>query len=163
MADEPFVLTPLTAPLGAEVANIDLSQSMDDATFERLYAAWLEHKVLFFRDQDLTLEQHKRFARRFGDFQSPGFVPTLPDHPEVKRQAQPSKLGIEANIVCHSDDLFLEVPSKGSLLWALEVPEKGGDTAWCDMELAYEGLSDVMSRHRRYASPVLRRNQLDSR
>jgi taurine dioxygenase len=73
-------------------------------------------------------------------------VPTLPDHPEIRRQEQPSEMGIEANIVWHSDDIFLEVPSKGSLLWALEVPEKGGDTVWCDMELAYEGLSDTMKR-----------------
>ena len=144
MAAEPFVLTPLTAPLGANVSRIDLSESLDDATFERLHAAWLEHKVLFFRDQNLTPEQHKNFAHRFGEFQPPGFVPTLPDHPEIRHQEQPSKMGIEANIVWHSDDLFLDVPSKGSLLWALEVPEKGGDTAWCDMELAYEELSDTM-------------------
>ena len=146
MADEPFVLTPLTAPLGAEVSNIDLSEPLDDASFERLHAAWIEHKVLFFRDQELTPEQHKNFAHRFGEFQPPGFVPTLPDHPEVRRQEQPSEMGIEANIVWHSDDVFLEIPSKGSLLWALEVPEKGGDTVWCDMELAYEGLSNTMKR-----------------
>ena len=146
MADEPFVLTPLTAPLGAEVSNIDLSEPLDDASFERLHAAWIQHKVLFFRGQELTPEQHKNFAHRFGEFQPPGFVPTLPDHPEVRRQEQPSEMGIEANIVWHSDDVFLEIPSKGSLLWALEVPEKGGDTVWCDMELAYEGLSDTMKR-----------------
>lgn len=144
MADKPFVLTPLTAPLGAEVSNIDLSEPLDDASFERLHAAWIEHKVLFFRDQELTPEQHKNFAHRFGEFQPPGFVPTLPDHPEVRRQEQPTEMGIEANIVWHSDDVFLEIPSKGSLLWAIEVPKKGGDTAWCDMELAYEGLSDTM-------------------
>jgi len=144
MADKPFVLTPLTAPLGAEVSNIDLSEPLDDASFERLHAAWIEHKVLFFRDQELTPEQHKNFAHRFGEFQPPGFVPTLPDHPEVRRQEQPTEMGIEANIVWHSDDVFLEIPSKGSLLWAIEVPKKGGDTTWCDMELAYEGLSDTM-------------------
>ena len=144
MTEQNFVVKPLTAPLGAEIDGIDLAASIDDATFDHLHAAWLEHKVLFFRNQELTPEQHKAFARCFGDFQPPGFVPTLPDHPEIRFQEQPSKSGIEANIVWHSDDLFLEVPSKGSILWAIDVPEKGGDTVWVDMELAYEDLSHTM-------------------
>ena len=144
MAEQQFLVRPLTAPLGAEISGIDLAAPLNDAHFDRLQEAWIEHKVLFFRDQELTPEQHKAFARRFGEFQPPGFVPTLPDHPEIRRQEQPSEMGIEANIVWHSDDLFLEVPSKGSILWALEVPEQGGDTVWCDMQLAYEGLSETM-------------------
>lgn len=134
----------MTSPLGAEVQDLDISQTLDESTVEKLTEAWVEHKVLFFRDQELTPDQHKQFAQYFGEFQGPGFVPTLPDHPEVKRQEQPNKTNLSANIIWHTDDIFNDIPSKASILYALDVPERGGDTLWCDLEAAFDALSDTM-------------------
>lgn len=144
MSAETMTIEPMTAPLGAVVHGLDISQPLAEDTVAKLTEAWLEYKVLFFRDQDLTPEQHKQFAHYFGEFQAPGFIPTLPDHPEVKRQEQPNKVNLSANIIWHTDDIFYDNPSKGSVLYALDVPERGGDTLWCDLEAAYEALSDTM-------------------
>ena len=144
MPEQEFTIHSMTAPLGAEVQGLDISQPLDDLTVEQLTEAWIEHKVLFFRDQELTPDQHKQFAHYFGEFQAPGFVPTLPDHPEVKRQEQPNKTNLSANIIWHTDDIFNVIPSKASVLYALDVPERGGDTLWCDLEAAFDALSDTM-------------------
>jgi len=144
MPSQPINVEPMTSVLGAEVSGIDLAEPLDESELASLYDIWVKHKVLFFRDQELTPEQHKAFAANFGEFQAPGFVPTLPDYPEVKYQEQPNKTGVEGNIVYHSDDLFLDVPSKASVLYALDVPERGGDTVWVDMQAAYDALSDTM-------------------
>ena len=144
MSNQEFTIHPMTAPLGAEIHGLDISEPLEDATAEKLRTAWVEYKVLFFREQELTPDQHKQFAHYFGEFQAPGFVPTLPDHPEVKRQEQPNKTNLSANIIWHTDDIFNDIPSNGSVLYALDVPERGGDTLWCDLEAAYEALSDTM-------------------
>ena len=61
-----LTITPFSAPLGAEVTGIDLRQSLDKDTIDRIYAAWLDHLVLVFRDQELSKDQQVEFAAQFG-------------------------------------------------------------------------------------------------
>lgn len=136
----------LGSTLGAEVTGVDLSQSLNEATIKEIRTAWLDHLVLFFRDQDITPEQHKAFALYFGEFQKPGFVPTLENDPHIKVQEYDKYSQIGSDITWHADDTFAEIPSKCSVLYALDVPDAGGDTIWANMQAAYEALSEPVQK-----------------
>ena len=133
-------IKPLTGALGAEVHGVQLSELSADE-FDAIETAWLEHLVLFFRDQQLTPEQHIAFAEHFGPAQKPGFVPTLDEYPQIRRQEYDESTQIGNDVTWHTDDTFLDVPSKGSVLYALDVPATGGDTVWVNARRAYEALS----------------------
>jgi taurine dioxygenase len=137
----PFELSPLTPRIGAEIGGMDLSCDVDDATLKGLRAALLDRKVLFFRDQNITTEQHLAFARRFGELEVHPFAPHKPGYPEVLAITHDEKNPGKEN-AWHSDVTWRLEPSLGSILRALEVPPVGGDTLFSDMYAAYEGLSD---------------------
>jgi taurine dioxygenase len=139
-------LRPLSPTIGAEVHGIDLREPLDDGTFAELDKAFLDHKVLFFRDQDITSEQHVEFARHFGDLEVHPFVPHKKDQPEVMVLLHDENRRGTEN-AWHSDVTWRLEPSLGSILRAVEVPEVGGDTLFADMEAAFEGL-DVKTRER---------------
>jgi taurine dioxygenase len=139
-------LRPLAGALGAEVAGADLAE-LDDATFAEIHAAWLEHQVLFFRDQDLTPEQHKAFGRRFGPLQVHPFLHSR------KAEGHPEIVVLESNaerpVVAagwHTDVTFSETPPMASILRGVEVPAWGGDTMWASTTRAYDALSSTMKR-----------------
>jgi taurine dioxygenase len=134
-------LRPLAGALGAVVSGVDLRE-LDDATFAELHAAWLEHQVLFFRDQDLSPDQHKAFGRRFGELQVHPFLRSRrdEDHPEiVVLESDESRPYVAAG--WHTDVTFLPNPPLASILRAVDVPEWGGDTMWSSCGAAYEALS----------------------
>jgi len=140
-------VAPIAGALGAEVHGVNLAEPMDDATFEQMQQAFLEHCVLFFRDQDINPEQHKRFASRFGTLNIHPFIAGLPEHPEVMEFVkEPNESGYNVGGTWHSDTTFLAEPALGSLLYAHEVPPYGGDTIFANMYLAYETLSPAMQR-----------------
>ena len=132
---------PLSPTVGAEINGVSLSEPMDEATFDEVHRALLEYKVIFFRDQDITPEQHVAFARRFGALETHPFVPHREGHPEVMVLKKNEQIGGYEN-VWHSDVTWRLEPSLGSVLLAREVPSVGGDTLFCDMYAAYEGLSE---------------------
>ncbi len=134
---------PLSPTIGAEISGVSLAGTIDDATFEEIHRALLEYKVIFFRDQDMMPEQHVAFARRFGDLETHPFVPHRDGHPQVMVLKKNDKIGGYEN-VWHSDVTWRREPSLGSVLLAREVPPLGGDTLFCDMYAAYEGLSDAV-------------------
>jgi taurine dioxygenase len=138
-----ITIQPLSGSFAAEIGGVNLGEPLDDATFDEVRRAWLDYKVVFFREQSLTPAQHRDFAARFGAFQPPGFVPVLDDYPEVRRQLVTPD-SVSKDVTWHTDDTFYEVPSKCSVLYALEVPKVGGDTVWSNLEAAYEALSDTM-------------------
>jgi taurine dioxygenase len=74
---------PLSPTIGAEITGLDLADELDDATFSELDKAFMEHKVLFFREQDITTAQHVATCRRFGELEVHPFVPGKPGFPEV--------------------------------------------------------------------------------
>ena len=137
----PFVVRPISPSIGAEIDGIDMAMPLDPATLAALRAALLERKVIFFRDQDITVEQHMAFGRQFGVLEINPFNPKLPDHPEViPLNHGPKSRGRENG--WHSDVTWSATPSMGSILRAVEVPTVGGDTLFADMCAAYDGLSD---------------------
>jgi taurine dioxygenase len=136
-----FALKPLSPTIGAEVTGIDLRAPVPAAVLGELRAALLEWKVLFFRDQDITTEQHIAFARLFGDLEVHPFAPQKPAYPEVLAITHNRERPGREN-TWHSDVTWRLQPSLGSILRSLEIPDVGGDTLFADMYAAYEGLSD---------------------
>lgn len=137
----PFTVSPLTPTIGAEILDIDLSRPLDEAALAALREVLLEWKVVFFRDQDITTEEHLAFARRFGELEVHPFAPHKEGHPEVLAIAHNRERPGQEN-KWHSDVTWRERPSLGSVLRAIEVPPVGGDTLFADMYAAYDGLSD---------------------
>ncbi len=137
---------PLSGSLGAEIHGLDLAQPLDAETFGQIERAFLDHLVLFFRGQELTPAQQVAFAARFGPVGRYPLAEPIPEHPDiiavVKEPGQTTNFGG----VWHSDTAYLETPSLGSLLYAKEVPARGGDTLFANMYLAYEGLSSGLRR-----------------
>ena len=139
-------LTPLTPAIGAEVAGVDLTQPLDDVTIAALRAAWLRHLVLFFRDQELTFEQHKALGRRFGPLHIHPAAPKDAEHPEILVVHGDDKVEFVAGSLWHSDVSCDVEPPMASMLRVVQVPSSGGDTLFASMYAAYEGLSDRMQR-----------------
>lgn len=132
----------LSPSVGAEIDRIDLSRPL--ASHEKLAIdeALGRHGVVFFRDQNLTPDQHIRFAAQFGPININRFFKSIDGHPEIAEvRKEPHQ---EANIggLWHTDHSYDQIPAKGSILYALEVPEVGGDTLFASMYAAYEHLSD---------------------
>ncbi|MDK2754208.1 MAG: TauD/TfdA family dioxygenase [Pseudomonadota bacterium] len=131
---------PLSSAVGAEVSGVDLVDC-DGPTFIEIHRAFLNHHVLFFRDQELSLESHKAFGRRFGSLNvHPQYVP-LDGHPEILPIVKEADAEHNIGGVWHSDITFLERPALGSILYAIDVPATGGDTLFANQELAFEELS----------------------
>jgi taurine dioxygenase len=148
--DEPytrFTLTPIAPVIGAVVEGVSLADPVDDELFHQLNRALLEWKVIFFRDQDLTPKQQAAFAAHWGPLESHPFIGLRDDQreeaPEVVRLEKGPEFGGYEN-TWHSDVTWREVPSLGSVLRAIEVPENGGDTMWADMAAAYDFLPDFV-------------------
>ena len=135
---------PISGALGAEVEGVDLSEDMGNAVFSEIQKALHENLVIFFRDQNLTPDEQKKFGRRFGTLNiHPQYVP-LDGHPEILPVLKEPDETKNIGDVWHTDVSFLEQPSMGSLLYAHEVPTAGGDTMFANQYLAYETLSDGM-------------------
>lgn len=133
---------PVAGALGAEIHGVDLAQPLSAGTVAAIRAAWLEHLVIFFRGQALTPPQQLAFARAFGE---PMEYPQLKGLPECPLITPVVKLEHERHNfggVWHSDTTYLERPPMASMLYALEVPPRGGDTLFASQYLAYEKLSD---------------------
>lgn len=141
LASEDLTILPMTPTIGAEIEWGDLSRPLAASTVSALRQALLDWKVLFFRDQDITTEQHLAFARNFGELEVHPFAPHKPDYPEVLAITHDDESKGREN-TWHSDVTWRVEPSLGSVLRAVEVPPVGGDTLFADMYAAYDGLKD---------------------
>jgi taurine dioxygenase len=145
-------LRKLSYALGAEVCGVDVAQPMSEAFFGEIYEAFLDHGILLFRDQKITREQHIDFSRRFGELDRHDSLPRdrHPDYPEillVTNEPKPDGSPSDSRYTgrqWHSDLSFTPVPSLGSLLRGITIPDVGGDTVFANMYLAYESLSQGM-------------------
>jgi taurine dioxygenase len=144
----PFGLKRLTGALGAEVVGLDLAQPLTEEVIGAVSDALVRHKVLFFRDQHITRDQHLAFGRRFGPLEVHPFAKHFKGF--TNDNAQDEILVIESTAEkpiaadqWHSDVTFRLEPSLGSILRCRIAPEVGGDTLWANMAAAYEGLDDA--------------------
>ncbi|MSO93693.1 MAG: taurine dioxygenase [Rhodospirillales bacterium] len=136
---------PMSGALGAEICGVDLARDLDGETIAEIRRAFLEHLVICLRDQVLSVEQHKAFGRRFGALDVHPYVKPLDGHPEIIRIIkEPTDKQAFGGTNWHSDVPFFEAPSMGTILYAREVPPRDGDTAFANLYLGYEALSDGM-------------------
>lgn len=159
-----FSVLPHAEGIGAEVSGVDLSRPLEKDVFDAVSAAFRDHRLLVFRGQRLSVEQQIAFSERFG---------VLEDFPDPKDQADGHKTVLRVTNIdratgnikpvddpghksftlgtssWHIDSSFRTLPSKASMLYALEMPNEGGDTMFADTTLAYDTLS------------VTRRTELD--
>ncbi len=146
MAANGFEVRPISGSIGAEILGIDLSTEPGHNTIASIRQAWLDHGVIFFRDQDLPPAKFLALAKRFGDVVEYPFIKGIEGFPEiipvVKLEHEKSNFGG----IWHSDTAYLETPPMATMLVAREVPPRGGDTLFANMYLAYETLSDGMKR-----------------
>jgi taurine dioxygenase len=143
LAPSAVSFAPLSPTIGVEVAGIDLRDAQPDTTVAALREALVQWKVLFFRDQDITTEQHLAFARRFGALEVHPFAPSKPGYPEVLAITHDGESPGKEN-AWHSDVTWRVQPSLGSILLNRECPLVGGDTLFADMEAAYVGLPNAV-------------------
>ena len=137
---------PLSSALGAEIEGIDLAGGVSAAQFAGLRDAFRRYGVIFFRDQELTPEQHLAFAERWGAIDVNRFFKPVEGYPMIaevrKEPGQKENIGGS----WHTDHSYDQAPALGSILYAREVPEAGGDTLFASMYLAYETLSEGLKR-----------------
>jgi len=132
--------------LGAEISGVDLSRELGDEVIAAIRGALVEHQVIFFRDQELTPAQQTAFGARFGPLNVHPYVAGMPGHPEVMEIIKEPEDRINFGGGWHSDMSFLERPAIGSILYAVEVPEYGGDTLFASQAAAYDALSPGLQR-----------------
>ncbi|MGE0256608.1 MAG: TauD/TfdA dioxygenase family protein [Alphaproteobacteria bacterium] len=137
---------PIAGAIGAEIHGIDLSRPLDPAIVKAVRQAFLDHLVIFFRDQNLTAEQFLALARQFGQPVEYPFVKGIDGFPEIITVAKLEHEKVNFGGIWHSDTAYLLQPPMGTMLLAREVPPFGGDTLFANQYLAWETLSDGMKR-----------------
>jgi taurine dioxygenase len=138
---------PCTPSIGAQISGIDLTQPLGEATIDELKRALAEHQVIFFRDQRLDFESHKRFGQRFGELIIHSGVAGLPEHPQVVAIHADASSKYIAGENWHSDLTCNAEPPMGSILYLHTIPESGGDTLFASMYAAYDALSPRMKTY----------------
>jgi taurine dioxygenase len=137
-----LTVRPTSAAVGGEIEGLDLAAPLSPTTVEEIRRALGEHGVVFFRDQTLTPDQHVAFARRFGEINVNRFFKAVDGYPmiaEVRKEAGQTQ-NIGGN--WHTDHSYDEAPAMGSILYARELPDTGGDTLFASMYAAYDALSE---------------------
>lgn len=143
-----LTVRPLTGALGCEVSGVDLA-NLDDDGFAQVHAAFLQYSVVVFHDQKLDEAALAAFGRRFGKLEEEPFLPLRAETEGVYqlRGAGKNEQRLSTqNLGWHVDHSYQKNPSLGAVLYAVDVPEAGGDTLFANMMLAYEGLSQPMQQ-----------------
>jgi taurine dioxygenase len=146
MSNHGIEIRTLTPGIGAEIFGVDLAGPVSEGQYTAIRQALLDHCVIFFRDQQMTIEQHKAFGARFGKLHiHPNAPRAIAEHPEIlviKADANSKRVAGEN---WHSDVSCDPEPPMGSILHITQVPENGGgDTSFANMYAAYEALSPTM-------------------
>lgn len=132
---------PMTGGCGAEVLGVDLAD-LSNSDWHAVRDAYREFGVIFFRDQQLTPEDHIEFARRWGPIDVNRFFKADATHPEIAEVLKEPDQALNIGGGWHTDHSYDEVPAMGSVLVARELPASGGDTLFASMYAAYDNLSD---------------------
>jgi taurine dioxygenase len=164
-----ITVSPLSSSIGAEIGGVNIAEDLDDAVIAEIRQAWMDHLVIFFRDQDITdIERHKAFTKRFGElFIHPNYNLGQENAEMVFLTRMPGDQSA-AGESWHADTTMMANPPMAAILYALETPEWGGDTIFANQYMAYETLSDGMKKmlegmkavhnDSRVAGPLAKRN-----
>ncbi len=138
-------VTPLAAAMGAKISGVDIA-GLTDAQFADIADALWRHKMIYFRDQRMSHADQETFSRRFGEFGTDAYTTGVPGHPNVQPLVKEAETRVKMIFGegWHTDSPFLARPPAISMLHGVDVPPWGGDTIWCNTELAWEYLSDKM-------------------
>jgi len=133
----------LTPAIGAEIFGVDLAKPLGNQQFQEVHDALMENLVIFFRDQDMTHDQHKGFGRRFGQLHMhPSSHPVSQQHPEILVIKADENSKYIAGEEWHTDVSCDPEPPMGSILYMKELPpDNGGNTLFANMYRAFETLS----------------------
>jgi len=144
MAYETIAVRPLAGALGAEISGVDLAGIDDNRTWSEIHRAFLDHLVLVFRGQELSLDDIMAIGRRFGEPTFYPFVKGIDSHPHIFEVIKEAEDVRNFGGAWHSDSTYLERPPLATLLYAKVTPSHGGDTLFANQYRAYEALSDGM-------------------
>jgi len=145
-----ITVKPADDACGAEISGIDARQPLSPADADALYQAWLEHQVIFLRDQDLTPADQKRFAGYFGEIGAYN-RPKDRQHPKhasdeimlisnVREDGRVIGAHPDGEMMWHTDTPYLENPHKATTLYGVEVPKTGADTLFSNQYMVYDAL-----------------------
>ncbi len=151
MTYQTIAVSPVTPTVGAYISGVNLAHDLTDDTADEIRRAWLEHGVVFFRDQQLTPAQFVACARRFGEIGEYPFVAGMDGHPEIVEVIKREDETLNFGGLWHTDTTYLERPPVGSLLYAVTLPPIGGDTLFASTYAAYDALSSGM---REFLAPL---------
>ena len=148
MAYQSIEVRKLTPTIGAEIFGVDLAKPLGNQQFQEVHDALMDNLVIFFRDQKMTIDQHKDFGRRFGPLHvHPNAPIDIPEHPEILVIKANEKSKRVAGEEWHSDVSCDVEPPMGSILYLTEVPpDGGGDTLFANTYRAYETLSEPIKQ-----------------
>lgn len=144
MSYQSIEVRPLTGTMGAEIRGVDLSDDLSNQVKSEIHQAFLDNMMIYFRDQTLTPQRHIEIAQQFGKPAIYPFLKGLDEAPEVNILQKTENDTVNFGGVWHSDTAYKDCPDMGTLLYAHDVPEAGGDTLFSNMYVAYETLSDGM-------------------
>lgn len=127
--------------VGAEIQGVDIAAGLSANELDAIRASFAEHGLVFFRDQDISPEDHIAFAEQFGDINVNRFFTANPDHPQIAMVTKEPDQQVNIGGGWHTDHSYDHEPALGSILVARELPPSGGDTWFASMYKAYESLS----------------------
>ncbi|MCZ6579661.1 MAG: TauD/TfdA family dioxygenase [Gammaproteobacteria bacterium] len=137
---------PVSREVGAEISRVDIAAGISDEQFSELKQAFSDYGVIFLRDQDITPDQHIEFARRWGEINVNRFFQPVETHPQIAEVRKEPHQKANIGAAWHTDHSYDQIPAMGSILYAREVPELGGDTLFSSMYAACDALSDGMKK-----------------
>lgn len=137
---------PVSGGVGVEIANVDLAGDLSNSDFAAIRDAFIEHGLIFFREQNMTPDEHIAFAERWGEININRFFPRVEGYDQiaavVKEKDQLGNIGGG----WHTDHSYDHIPAMGSILLARETPPIGGDTLFACMYKAYNSLSEGLKK-----------------
>ena len=137
---------PISGGVGVEISNVDLSHELSNSQFATIRDAFIEHGLIFFRDQELTPEDHIAFAERWGEININRFFPRVEGYEKIANVIKEKDQKVNIGGGWHTDHSYDHVPAMGSILVARETPPIGGDTLFACMYKAYDNLSEGLKK-----------------
>jgi len=142
-----FQINKLTPNIGAEIVGINIFDNLTTTVCDKIYETLIENKVIFFRNQQLTNDQHINLAKSFGDIEPPHPVyPHVDEYPEIVVLENDEKKPRDTD-VCHTDLTFKPNPPFASILYSKIIPTSGGDTLWSCLSSIYDALPSEIKKY----------------